>query len=69
MKSGFVLSRVTPAHFLVANRKVGFCVSDDINEYDDVDFQPNRDSAARLIETWKKGQRHHLFWQFWKDLY
>ena len=65
--SGFVL---TPSHFLVTNRKLGLCTMEDIEYHEDEDFQPNRDSVTKLIESWKKGQRHlDLFWRFWKEEY
>ena len=53
-ESGFSL---TPAHFLVANQKRGISSgNDDIDNYKDVDFQPSKDSATKLLETWWKGQ-------------
>ena len=43
---GFTL---TPAHFLVANRKLGLSSgNDDIDYNRDVDFQPSKDSVTKL---------------------
>ena len=66
--SGFVL---TPAHFLVANRKLGLSSgNDDVDYNKDVDFQPSKDSATKLLETWRKGQVYlDMFWKVWKDEY
>ena len=61
---------LTPPHFLVSNRKLGFSTTDDTDYHKDKDFQPNRVSGTKLIESWKKGQRHlDLFWKFCKDEY
>jgi len=44
--SGFTL---TPSHFLTSYRKFSLCPSGDSG-----DFQINKDSAKKLLETWKK---------------
>ena len=65
--SGFVL---TPAHFLVLNRKlfIGFFTDDD--HHDDPEFWVVKDSATSLIEYWKKWQKHlNTFWKSWRDEY
>ena len=65
-KSGFIL---TPSHFLVSSRKLGLYSSSD-GDYNDVDFHIHEDSTIKLIENWKKGQKHlDLFWKVWKDEY
>ena len=66
--SGFTL---TPAHFLVANRKLGLSSgNDDIDYNKNVDYQPSKDSATKLLETWRKGQVYlNMFWRIWKDEY
>ena len=51
LDSGFTL---TPGHFLATNRKLGLCNSSDADYLYDEDYQPNKDSATKLIETWKK---------------
>ena len=53
-ESGFIL---TPSHFLVSNRKVGLYSSSD-GDYNDVDFHIHEDLTIKLIENWKKGQKH-----------
>ena len=66
--SGFVL---TPSHFLVSNPKLGLSTTDNVDYSKDEDFQPNsKDFVTKLIEIWKKGQRHlDSFWKFWKAEY
>ena len=68
LRSGFVL---TPSHFLVSNRKLGLSTTDNVDYPKDEDFQPNsKDSATKLLESWKKGQQHlDSFWKFWKEEY
>ena len=46
-RSGFVL---TPSHFLVTNKKLGLCTTEDIEYHEDEDFQPNRDSITKLCQ-------------------
>ena len=66
-KSGFTL---IPSHFLVFNRKLGPFSSNDIDCHDDVEFRLHDDTAAKLIENWRKGQKHlDLFWKIWRDEY
>ena len=54
----------------MSNRRLGLNTTDVYDYHKDEDFHPNRDSATKLIESWKRGQRHlDLFWKFWKDEY
>ena len=65
--SGFVL---TPSHFLVSNRNLGVSFCGDIDDHSDHEFQVNKDSAAKLVEHWKKGQKRlDIFWKSWRDEY
>ena len=67
IESGFTL---TPAHFLVTNQKLGLRNTGDIDYHGDDDLQPNVDSASKLIEFWKKGQKCvNLFGRVWKEEY
>ena len=67
LESGFTL---TPGHFLATNIKLGLCNSSDTDYHCDEDFQPSKDSATKLIEIWKKGQKQvGLFWKVWKEEY
>ena len=67
LDSGFTL---TPGHFLATNRKLGLFNSSDADYHCDEDFQPSKDSATKLIEIWKKGQKQvDLFWKVWKEEY
>lgn len=66
-ESGFIL---TPAHFLVINRKLGLSTGNDDDYHQDDDFQPGKDSTAKLLESWRKGQIYlDLFWKVWRDEY
>jgi len=61
---------LTPGHFLAANRKLGLCNSSEVDSHFDEDFQPNKDSATKLITIWKKGQKQlDLFWNVWQKDY
>ncbi|XP_052690730.1 uncharacterized protein LOC128168601 [Crassostrea angulata] len=54
---------LTPAHFLTLNPKTGI---PDSNEEDteDPEYLPNISSAEKLLQTWKKGQKHlDAFWK------
>ena len=65
-ESGFVL---TPSHFLVINRKLGLPAVED-EYFKDVDYLFDRSSTTRLLESWKKGQKHlDLFWKVWREEY
>lgn len=60
---------LTPAHFLTLNPKTGI---PDSNEEDteDPEYLPNISSAEKLLQTWKKGQKHlDAFWKAWRDEY
>lgn len=58
---------LTPAHFLTLNPNIGI---PDIEHDEDEDFNPNRNAAERLLETWKKGQKLlNRFWQIWRNDY
>ena len=40
------------------------------NYHKDVDFYSHKNSVTKLIENWKKGQKHlDLFWKAWKYEY
>ena len=67
LESGFTL---TPAHFLVANRKLGLPSGDDDYSNSDGDFQLNKDSGSKLLDSWRKGQIYlDTFWKVWKNEY
>eukprot|EP00105_Crassostrea_gigas_P041581 XP_019925729.1 PREDICTED: uncharacterized protein LOC109619637 [Crassostrea gigas] len=60
---------LTPAHFLTLNPKTGI---PDSNEEDteDPEYLPNISSVEKLLQTWKKGQKHlDAFWKTWRDEY
>ena len=42
---------LTPAHFLTLNPNIGL---PDLDDSDD-EFNPNRNAAEKLLDTWKKG--------------
>ena len=65
---------ITPMHFLSLNPKNGTPVLEKNDEdYDpnDPDYQNEEMSTAqKLLETWKKGNRHlEQFWKIWRDDY
>ena len=65
-ESGFVF---TPSHFLVMNEKLGLPAIDD-EYFKDADNQPDKSSTTRLLEGWKKGQKHlNLFCKIWREEY
>ena len=67
LKSGFVLM---PSHFLASNRKLGISPFGNGNDHSDPEFQVVKNSATKLIEHWKKGQKHlDIFWKSWRDEY
>ncbi|KAK2559409.1 hypothetical protein P5673_018033 [Acropora cervicornis] len=64
LKSGFAL---TPGDFLSLNPKIGvpFLETED-EQLQDPDFVEKLSSAKKLLETWKKGQKHlNTFWKLW----
>ncbi|XP_068692597.1 uncharacterized protein [Montipora foliosa] len=68
LKSGFAL---TPGDFLSLNPKTGvpFLETED-EQLQDPDFVEKLSSAKKLLETWKKGQKHlNTFWKLWFDEY
>lgn len=68
LKSGFAL---TPGDFLSLNPKTGvpFRETED-EQLQDPDFVEKLSSAKKLLETWKKGQKHlNTFWKLWFDEY
>ena len=65
---------ITPAHFLSLNPKTGTPILKQIDDDDDIndpDYQNEElTTAQKLLETWKKGNRHlEQFWKVWKDQY
>ena len=65
---------ITPMHFLSLNPKNGtpvFKKSDEDDDKHDMDYQNEEiSSAQKLLETWKKGNRHlEQFWKIWRDDY
>ncbi|XP_078364057.1 uncharacterized protein LOC144648336 [Oculina patagonica] len=68
LNSGFALS---PGDFLSLNPKTGvpFLAAED-EKPQDPDFVERLSSAQKLLETWKKGQKHlDTFWKLWFDEY
>ncbi|CAF1104794.1 unnamed protein product [Didymodactylos carnosus] len=64
--SGYVL---TPAHFLSLNYKVGTPATE-ITELQDEEYIQNITSKDRLLQNWKRGQRHiEQFWTVWRNDY
>jgi len=48
----------------VTNLKLDLCNRGDADYHEDENFIPSVDSATKLIELWKKGQKHlDLFWK------
>lgn len=65
---------LTPAHFLSLNPKTGTPIlkeADEDDDRDDPNYQNEEMSTAKkLLETWKKGNRHlEQFWKIWRDQY
>lgn len=57
---------LTPAHFLTLNPNIGL---PDLDDSDD-EFNPNRNAAEKLLDTWKKGLKLlNKFWQIWRTDY
>lgn len=57
---------LTPAHFLTPNPNIGLPDLDN----DDDEFNPDRNAAERLLDTWKKGLKLlNKFWQIWRNDY
>ena len=51
------------------NRKFGLPVIDD-EYFKDADYQHDKSSTTKLLEGWKKGQKHlDLFWKVWRQEY
>ncbi|XP_062582984.1 uncharacterized protein LOC134244753 [Saccostrea cucullata] len=60
---------LTPAHFLTLNPKIGIPDSEE-EDTEDTEYIPNISSAEKLLQTWKKGQKHlDAFWKSWRDDY
>ena len=56
---------LTPTHFLSLNPKIAIPEMD----FEESDYIPVS-SNEKLIEIWKKGQRHlNVFWKIWKEDY
>ena len=68
LNSGFAL---TPGDFLSLNPKTGVpCLATEDEQPQDPDFVERLSSAQKLLETWKKGQKHlNTFWKLWFDEY
>lgn len=63
---------VTPEHYLSINIKTGISVmtikKDD--EKADSNYHVEEKTSEKLLESWKKGQRHlEQFWKLWKNHY
>ena len=67
LNSGFTL---TPAHFLNLNPKTGIPHLDTADPEQDPDFLDRMSSSQKLLETWRKGQKHlDIFWKLWFNEY
>ena len=68
LNSGFAL---TPGDFLSLNQKTGVpSLETDHEQLQDPDFIESLSSAKKLLETWKKGQKHlNTFWTLWFEEY
>jgi len=63
VNSGFTL---TPAHFLNLNPKTVIPHLDTEDLEQDPDFLDRTSSPKKLLETWRKGQKHlDTFWKLW----
>ena len=64
---------ITPAHFISINIKTVTPVLAVKNEHEETDpsyHVEEMNTAKRLLESWKKGQRHlEQFWELWKNHY
>ena len=65
---------ITPNHFLSLNTKNGTPVLSNTDEEDDPNDQNYQDealtTAQKLLETWKKGNKHlEQFWTLWRNNY
>ena len=62
---------ITPAHFLSINIKTGtpvLTVKSENEETDSTYHVEELNTAEKLLESWKKRQRHlEQFWQLWKN--
>ena len=57
---------LTPAQFLTLNPNIGL---PDLDDSDD-EFNPNRNAAEKLLDTWKKGLKLlNKFWHIWRNDY
>ena len=51
------------------NRKLGLPAVED-EYFKDADYLFDRSSTTKLLESWKKGQKHlDLFWKVWREEY
>ena len=68
LNSGFTL---TPGDFLSLNLKTGVpSLETDHEQLQDPDFIESLSSAKKLLENWKKGQKHlNTFWTIWFEEY
>ena len=67
LNSGFTL---TPAHFLNLNPQTGTPHLDTEDLEQDRDFLDRMSSSTKLLETWRKGQKHlDIFWKLWFNEY
>ncbi|XP_045205909.2 uncharacterized protein LOC123558098 [Mercenaria mercenaria] len=59
---------LTPAHFNCLNQKTG--IPESVMSEDDPDFKISDNSADKLLQIWKKGQKLlNSFWRIWRDEY
>ena len=68
LNSGFAL---TPGDFISLKPKTGVpCLATEVEQLQDPNFLERLSSAKKLLETWKKGQKHlNTFWKLWFDEY
>ena len=66
-------NQITPAHFLSINIKTGtpvLTVKSENEKTDSTYHVEELNTAEKLLESWKKRQRHlEQFWQLWKNYY
>ena len=64
---------MTPAHFISINIKTGtpvLAVKNEDEKTDPTYHIEEMNTAKKLLESWKKGQRHlEQFWELWKNPY
>ena len=64
-------NQITPAHFLSINIKTStpvLTVKSENEETDSTYHVEELNTAEKLLESWKKRQRHlEQFWQLWKN--